>query len=41
MKRYLLDVNLLFALLWPRHESHEAAHAWFKASGAKAWATSP
>ena len=41
MNRYLLDVNVLLALVWPRHESHNAAHAWFAKSGHKAWATSP
>ena len=40
MKRHLADVNVLFALLWPRHENHEAAHSWFSATGGKAWATS-
>jgi hypothetical protein len=29
------------ALLWPRHESHAAAHAWFAKSGRQAWATNP
>jgi toxin-antitoxin system PIN domain toxin len=37
----LLDVNVLLALVWPRHESHDAAHAWFAKSGHKAWATNP
>jgi toxin-antitoxin system PIN domain toxin len=41
MNRYLPDVNVLLALVWPRHESHDAAHAWFAKSGHKAWATSP
>jgi len=41
MNRHLLDVNVLLALVWPRHESHEAAHAWFAKSGHKGWATSP
>jgi toxin-antitoxin system PIN domain toxin len=41
MNRHLLDVNVLLALVWPRHESHDAAHAWFSKSGHKAWATSP
>jgi predicted nucleic acid-binding protein len=41
MNRHLLDVNVLLALVWPRHESHAAAHAWFAKSGHKAWATSP
>jgi toxin-antitoxin system PIN domain toxin len=41
MNRHLLDVNLLLALLWPRHESHVSAHAWFAKSGRRAWATNP
>jgi toxin-antitoxin system PIN domain toxin len=41
MSRHLLDVNVLFALVWRRHESHVAAHAWFAKSGHRAWATSP
>ena len=40
-KRQLVDVNVFFALVWPRHENHEAAHAWFSATGSRAWATSP
>jgi uncharacterized protein len=39
MRRYLLDVNVLLALLWPRHEAHGAAHAWFAKQGRRAWAT--
>lgn len=41
MNRQLVDVNVLLALLWPRHESHAAAHAWFAKSGHRAWATNP
>ena len=41
MSRHLLDVNVLLALVWPRHESHSAAHAWFAKSGRRAWATNP
>ena len=41
MNRHLLDVNVLLALVWRRHESHDAAHSWFAKSGHKAWATSP
>lgn len=41
MNRQLADLNVLLALLWPRHESHEAAHAWFAQSGHRAWATNP
>jgi toxin-antitoxin system PIN domain toxin len=41
MNRHLPDVNVLLALLWPRHESHAAAHTWFARSGQQAWATNP
>jgi hypothetical protein len=37
----LPDVNVLLALLWPRHQSHAAAHAWFAKSGQRSWATNP
>lgn len=39
--RQLADVNVLLALVWPRHIGHSAAHAWFAKSGAKSWATNP
>ncbi len=39
MSRHLLDVNVLLALVWPRHQSYAAAHAWFDKSGHQAWAT--
>ena len=35
----LPDVNVLLALVWPRHEGHAAAHAWFAKSGHRGWAT--
>lgn len=38
---YLLDVNVLIALLDPTHVAHEAAHLWFGSEGAEAWATCP
>ncbi|WBQ19080.1 TA system VapC family ribonuclease toxin [Sphingobium yanoikuyae] len=38
---YLLDVNVLVALIDPNHVGHEAAHLWFEAEGSKAWATCP
>ena len=41
MIRHLVDVNVLLALLWPRHESHHAAQAWFAGPGHRAWATNP
>ena len=41
MTRSLPDVNVLLALLWPRHNGHRAAQEWFAASGYRAWATNP
>ena len=41
MKTYLLDVNLLLALIDPMHVHHESAHRWFAEKGQKAWATCP
>lgn len=38
---YLLDVNVLVALIDPNHVGHEAAHHWFETEGGKAWATCP
>ena len=41
MTAFLLDVNVLIALIDPAHVHHEAAHAWFAAEGSAAWATCP
>lgn len=41
MTRYLLDVNVLIALIDPAHVQHDRAHDWFRAIGKKAWATCP
>lgn len=41
MKRFLLDVNVLIALIDPAHLQHNRAHAWFAAKGHVAWATCP
>lgn len=41
MKGYLLDTNLLIALLWPSHERHEVALKWFARHRGKGWATCP
>ncbi|MFZ0392765.1 MAG: TA system VapC family ribonuclease toxin [Terracidiphilus sp.] len=41
MTRYLLDVNVLIALIDPSHVLHDRAHAWFAAKGRRAWATCP
>lgn len=41
MIRYLLDVNVLIALIDPAHVQHDRAHDWFAVQGKKAWATCP
>ena len=41
MTAYLLDVNVLIALLDPSHVQHDIAHDWFAATGHKAWASCP
>ena len=38
---FLLDVNVLIALIDPTHLSHDAAHRWFETQGAASWATCP
>lgn len=38
---FLLDVNVLIALIDPAHVGHDAAHHWFDAEGKPAWATCP
>lgn len=38
---YLLDVNVLIALIDPAHVAHDAAHEWFGSVGNKDWATCP
>jgi toxin-antitoxin system PIN domain toxin len=39
--RYLLDVNVLIALIDPAHVQHDQVHAWFGRVGHKAFATCP
>ncbi len=41
MTAYLLDVNVLIALVDPTHMQHEQAHLWFAQTGKKAFATCP
>ena len=41
MTRYLLDVNVIIALVDPAHVHHDAIHKWFASIGRKAWATCP
>jgi toxin-antitoxin system PIN domain toxin len=38
---FLLDVNVLIALIDPAHISHDAAHHWFESAGKASWATCP
>jgi uncharacterized protein len=39
--RFLLDINVLIALIDPTHVQHDRAHKWFRSQGQKAWATCP
>jgi len=36
---FLLDVNVLIALLWPPHEAHARAQRWFAHNADQGWAT--
>ena len=38
---FLLDVNVLIALIDPGHVHHDDAHDWFALEGAASWATCP
>ncbi len=38
---FLLDANVLIALIDPRHVHHEIAHKWFASTGKNSWATCP
>jgi uncharacterized protein len=38
---FLLDVNILVAMMWPAHEAHGRVQEWFRKHGRKAWATCP
>ena len=38
---FLLDVNVLIALIDPGHVAHDDAHAWFASRGHASWATTP
>jgi uncharacterized protein len=39
--RYLLDVNVLIALVDPTHVQHDEVHEWFGRTGRKSFATCP
>ena len=41
MKGYLLDTNVLIALLWPSHAQHTRAVRWFTRHRSNGWATCP
>ena len=41
MKPYLLDVNVLIALIDTLHVRHHDAHQWFRNEGQHGWATCP
>jgi toxin-antitoxin system PIN domain toxin len=41
LTHFLLDVNVLIALVDPAHVQHEAAHSWFGRVGKEAFATCP
>jgi uncharacterized protein len=38
---FLLDINVLIALIDPGHVQHDRAHDWFSSKGSYAWATCP
>ena len=38
---FLLDVNVLIALIDPAHIDHDGAHDWFETEGHTSWATCP
>lgn len=38
---FLLDVNVLIALIDPGHVAHDDAHSWFQAEGQAGWSTCP
>lgn len=41
MSAFLLDVNVLVALMWPAHKLHSRAHRWFATHSKQGWATCP
>lgn len=41
MTAFLLDVNVLIALVWPAHEAHSRVQRWFSRNSRRGWATSP
>lgn len=41
MTAFLLDVNMLIALMWPAHEGHSRSQEWFSRKSREGWATCP
>ena len=41
MTAFLLDVNMLVALMWPAHEDHARVQHWFARNAKAGWATCP
>lgn len=41
MTAFLLDVNVLIALMWPAHQSHPQVQKWFSRRARQGWATCP
>ena len=41
MTAFLLDVNVLIALMWPAHEGHTQVQHWFRRNSREGWATCP
>jgi toxin-antitoxin system PIN domain toxin len=41
LTRFLIDINVLIALIDPAHVQHDRAHEWFATEGRHAWATCP
>lgn len=41
MTAFLLDVNVLIALMWPAHEGHSQSQEWFGRKSRDGWATCP
>ncbi len=39
MRAFLLDVNVLIALVWPAHEAHQKVQLWFHRNSKSGWAT--
>ena len=39
MTNWLLDAEVLLALVWPRHDGHRVAHKWFAETGRSGWAS--